>query len=67
VKDRFNRTLRNAGFAIDALIWMDVKHRFAFVETLHGTNDNTICVTAAVTWFSYNVCHLFAPDFNQLG
>ena len=49
VENRFDRALGHACFAIDTLVRMDVEHRFAFVETLYGTDYDAVCVPATVT------------------
>jgi hypothetical protein len=65
MKDRFDRTLGDTRFTIDALIGVNIKHRLAFVETLYGADDNAICVTASVTCFTNNVCHFVLLSSDQ--
>ena len=57
VEDGFDRTLRDARFAVDALIGMNIEHRLALVETLYGANHNTVGVFAVETGFGNNVGH----------
>ena len=57
VEDRLNRTLGNAGFAVNTFVGMNVDHRFAFVEAFNRANDNAICVLAIETGFGNNVGH----------
>jgi hypothetical protein len=54
-----HRAFGNARFAIDALIGVDVQHRFAFIKTFHGTDDNAVGVTASIAWFGHHMSHLF--------
>ena len=61
VEDRFDGTFRDAGFAVDAFIWMDVQHRFALVKTLDRTNDDTVGVFAVKTRFGNDVGHVMFP------
>ena len=61
VEDRFDRTLGDAGFAVDALIRMDVEHLLAFVEAFHGADDDAIGVFAPVAGLSDNVGYVFVP------
>ena len=64
MEDGFDRTLWNTGFAVDALIWIDVEHLFAFVEAFNGANYNAIGVSATVTRFGYDVSHSLTPGFD---
>jgi hypothetical protein len=57
VIDRFDWALGDTSFAVNTLIGMNVKHGFAFIETLYWANHNAIGVSATVTWFSNDVCH----------
>jgi hypothetical protein len=57
VEDRFNGTFRDAGFAIDALVRMNVQHRLPLVETLHGANHHAVGVFAVEARFGNNVGH----------
>jgi hypothetical protein len=57
MENRFDRTLGDAGFAIDAFIRVDVDDFVAFVETFDGTNDDAIRVLTSETWFADDVCH----------
>jgi hypothetical protein len=58
VKDGFDWAFRDAGFAVDALVWVDVEHLVAFVEALDRTNDDAVRVFAVKTWLRYDVWHL---------
>jgi hypothetical protein len=57
VEDRFDRALGHASFAIDALIDVDVKNFFAFVETFHRAHHYAIGVFAAKARFTNDVRH----------
>jgi hypothetical protein len=57
VKDGLDGALGNAGFAIDALIGMDVEHLLAFVEAFDRANHHAICVFAAEARLNDNVSH----------
>ena len=57
MKDSFNRTLRNACFAVNAFLGVDVEHLVALVETFHGANDDAISVFASVAWLGNDVSH----------
>ena len=57
MEDRFHGAFRHARLAVDAFIWVDVQHLFAFVETLHGANDYAIRVLAAKAGLNNNVRH----------
>jgi hypothetical protein len=59
VKNRFDRAFRNARFAVNALIGMDVQHRVAFVKALDGTNHDAIGVSAAIARLGNYMCHKF--------
>jgi hypothetical protein len=57
VEDGFDGTFRDAGFAVDALVGMDVENQFAFVETLDGANDDAIGVLAIEARFANDMSH----------
>src|SRR5690242_1458204 len=57
VEDGLNRTLGNAGFAVDAFIRMDVEHLLPFVEALDRANDHAIGVFAAEASLDDNMSH----------
>ena len=57
VEDRRNRAFRNAGFTVDALIWMDEENRFTFIETFYWTYDHAVCVFAVEAWLGDDMSH----------
>lgn len=57
-EDRFNRTFRQTGIAIDADIGIDQKQIRPFVEGLNRANRGAIGVFAFNTRFGNDVCHL---------
>ncbi len=62
VEDCFDGAFRDAGFAVDALVGMDVENLFPFVKTFDGAHYNAVGVFACEAWFSNDVCHFrFAP------
>jgi hypothetical protein len=63
VEDRFNRTLRNACFAVNALVGMNVKNLLTFVEAFHRADDDAICVLATKARFANNVSHFSTFSF----
>ncbi len=67
MEDGLNRAFRNTGFAVDALIRVDIQHLFAFVETLHRANDDAIGVLAVEAGFGNNVSHLITFQTFILG
>lgn len=58
VENRFDWAFWHAGFAVDAFIRMDVEHRFAFVEALHGAHDDAVGVLTIEAGFGNNVSHV---------
>jgi hypothetical protein len=56
-EDRFDRTLRFAGGAFDALIRMDVVHVFAFVYAIHWTDFHATGILEADARLGDDVCH----------
>jgi hypothetical protein len=67
VEDRLDWALRNAGFAIDALVRVDIEHLLALVEALHGAHHHAIGVLAAEAGFGNDMSHgLFSP-FGVIG
>ena len=57
MEDGFDRALRNACFAVDALFRMNVQYRFTLVEAFDRANDDTIGVFAVEARFGDDVCH----------
>lgn len=57
MEDRFDRAFWNACFAVDAFVWMDVKHRVGFVEALDWADDDAVGVFAIVAGFGDDVRH----------
>ena len=57
MEDRFDRAFWNTRFAIDALFWMDVKHRLALVEAFYRANNDAIGVATSVARLGDNVSH----------
>jgi hypothetical protein len=63
--NRVDWAFRDASFAINALIGMNVQHRFAFVEALNRTYDHAVSVAAPVAGLGYNMSHLFLLDWDS--
>ena len=57
MENGFHRALRNASFAVDAFIRVDVQHLLPLVETLDGADDYAVRVLAAKTRLRYDVSH----------
>ena len=57
VKDGFDGTFGDAGFAVDALIRMDVENLLAFIEALDRANNYAVGVLAAEAGLANNVGH----------
>ena len=57
-ENRLNRAFRDACFAVNALIRVDIEHFLAFVEAFYGADHNAIGVFAAETGLSNYVGHL---------
>jgi hypothetical protein len=57
VEDCYDGTFRDAGFAIDAGIGIDVKLPIVFVKALGGTYDHAVGVFAIVTRFADDIGH----------
>ena len=55
MKDRFDWAFRNASFAVNALIRINVKHGLAFVETFYRANSDAVGVPATITRLRNNV------------
>src|SRR5262249_5597013 len=62
-EDRFDRTLRNACLAVDAIIRIDVKHHVVLVETLHRADCDTIGILAVMTRLANSVSHRLTGPF----
>src|SRR5688572_12986317 len=58
MKDSLHGTLGHAGFAVDALIRMDVEHLIAFVKAFHWAYNDAIGVLAAKAGLSNDVGHV---------
>ena len=58
VINRFDRALRNACFAVNALVRTDVQHRLTLVETFYWAHDNTIGVTATIAGLTLSLIHI---------
>jgi hypothetical protein len=57
MENRFHRTFRNACFAVNAFIRVDIEHLLAFVEALHWANHDAVGVLARKTRLTNNVGH----------
>jgi hypothetical protein len=57
VKDCFNGAFWDTSLAVNALVRADVKHRFAFVETLYRADDDAIGVSTTVASFTNHMSH----------
>lgn len=57
VENGFYWAFCDAGFAVDALIGVNVKHFVPFVETLNGANDDAIGVSASYARLGNDVGH----------
>jgi hypothetical protein len=57
VENRFDGTFGHAGFAVNAFVGIDVKHRFPFVKAFDWAHDNTVGVTAPVASLGYHMSH----------
>jgi hypothetical protein len=53
----FDRALGDAGFAVDAVIGVNVEHRIVLIEALDRANNATISVLAIVASFGDDVGH----------
>ena len=56
-EDRLNRTLRNAGIAVDARLRIDVQHIVIKMKSFDGTDECTISVAAVHTGLGNDVSH----------
>jgi hypothetical protein len=57
IVDRFYGTNRFACAAINALVWMDIKHPVAFVDAIYWALFDARFVFDVYTWFCDYVCH----------
>jgi hypothetical protein len=57
MENGLDRAFRNARFAVDAFIGMDVNHLLALVETLHGANYDAIGVLTTEAGLGNHMCH----------
>jgi hypothetical protein len=57
MKDRLDRALRYACFAIDARFRINVKLHFILVKTITWANDDAVRVFAIVTRLTHNIGH----------
>ena len=58
-KDRFNRTLGNTRIAIDACFRVYPKHVVIEMESLNGTDQSAVSISAVHAWFCNDISH---PD-----
>lgn len=58
VKNGFDGAFRDASFAIDALLGVDVEHLFALIKALDRANNYAIGVSATNTGLGNNVGHI---------
>jgi hypothetical protein len=58
VKNGIDGTLRTAGAAVDAILWVNVKHLVALMEGILRAHNNATSVFAAKTRGSDGVGHL---------
>src|SRR6266851_226972 len=56
-EDRFNRTFRDAGIAIDAGVGINIKTVRQFMKRLDGANRSTVGVLTVNAHFHHNVGH----------
>lgn len=64
-EDRFDRAFRYAGFAIDAIAWIDVKKHVILIEALNRTNRHAIGVLAIVARFANSMRHCSHPPVSS--
>ena len=57
VENGFYRAFCDAGFAVDALFGVNVKHFVPFVKTLNGANNDAIGVSASYARLGNDVSH----------
>jgi hypothetical protein len=57
VEDGLDGAFRDAGFAVDAFVGVDVQNLIPFVKTLDGADHYTISVLATETWFAHDMSH----------
>jgi hypothetical protein len=57
VENCFHGAFRNAGFAINAFIRMNIEDLLPFVEAFHWTNDDTVGVLAGKAGLANHVGH----------
>jgi RNA polymerase sigma factor (sigma-70 family) len=57
MENGFDRALRNTGFTVYTLIWMDIDHVCVLIKALAGANFQASLVFAAFAWFSYDYRH----------
>lgn len=57
VENRLNGAFRNASFAVNAFIGMNVENLIALVEAFDGANNNTVGVFATKARLSNHVSH----------
>lgn len=60
VEDRLHRAFRDARFAINAFVRMNVEELPVLIKTIDRTYDHAIGVLTIKTWCRDNVCHLLA-------
>ena len=56
-EDRLNRALGDTGITVDTRFRIDVQHIVIEVESLNGTDEGTVSVTAVDTGFGDDVSH----------
>lgn len=56
-KDRLDRTFRDAGFAVDAILGVDVQHLFILPEAFDRADHDAIGVFAIPARLTDDVCH----------
>lgn len=57
VKNRLDRTFRDAGITIDAMFGIDEQHVLPLVKAVAGTDDDAIGIFAVETGFCNDECH----------
>jgi hypothetical protein len=61
MEDCLNRTLWYAGFAVDALIGMNVQHLLSLIEAFYGAHNDTVGVLACEAGLSNHMGHDVSP------